>query len=160
MARFALGAKWGSRRLCGEGTTFAACASPVNIRSPPRLASAAQPSTFPALPRKCRRVSSSAHSAFKPSAMGRSMTVGPLSGSVHSGCCFTTFLLTLLLVQRLIKVQHFAQDHRPGGKLWRSNCRIARLFAHRYQVVRCSGFGFIVFFHLVERLLQHRSHLR
>src|SRR3984893_13012307 len=150
MARFALGANWGSRRLCGEGTTLAACASPVNIRSPPRLASAAQPSTFPALPRKCRRVSSSAHSAFMPSAIGRSMTVGPLSGSVHSGCCFTAFLLTLLLVQSLIKVQHFAHDHRPGGEFRRRYGGIARLLTHRNQVMCCSEVGRVVFFHLVE----------
>src|SRR5580700_8858476 len=148
MARFALGANWGSRRLCGEGTTFAACASPVNIRSPPRLASAAQPSTFPALPRKCRRVSSSAHSAFMPSAMGRSMMVGPLSGSVQSGCCFKAFLLTLLLVQRLIKVHYFTDDHRPGSEFGRRYRGIPRLFAHRNQVVSRRGIRRIVFLHL------------
>ena len=150
----------GSLRLCGGGArTFAARASPVSIRSPTRLASAAQPSTFPALPKKCRRVSSSAHSAFMPSAMGRSMMVGPLSGSVHSGCCFTAFLLSLL-VQRLIQVQYFAHHHGPRGEFRRWNCRIARLFPDRNQVASCSGIGRVVLLHLAQRLLQHRCHLR
>src|SRR5580698_5270039 len=165
MARFALGAKCGG--FSAPPADGAACpfvseeyASPRNPRAPSRLAIAAHPNTFPERPRNCLRVSSVAHSCFRPTGIARSITPGPCSCSVsvQRGCCF--MCLPLLLIHGLIEVQHFARHHGPRREFRRGNGRIALLLAHANKIMSRFGVGGIMFLHLCQRTLKHCGHAR
>src|SRR6476661_6094720 len=88
MARRARGGKLGK-----AGATVAPWALGVRRDWPRRDARPAQPKTFPALPRKRRRVSRRAYSALSAAGIGRSMIGGASSVSVQQGCCFKSSLL-------------------------------------------------------------------
>jgi len=85
IARRALGVKFGN-----AGALTAPKASRAKKPCPISDANPAHPSTFPALPRNRRRVSSRAYSAFSAAGIGRSMIGRSSSVSVQQGCRFKT----------------------------------------------------------------------
>src|SRR4051812_855124 len=64
-----------------------------------------------------------------------------------------------LLVDGLIKIQHFAGDHSPRSHFWRGDRAVDSLFTHVHEstgILRICG---IVFLHFTERFRQNRRHL-
>src|SRR5215469_17851174 len=164
MARFDFGAKCGSPSLltpdlaCGLGPDAKARSS--NPALAKRLASAAQPSTFPLRPRNWRRDSEANHSFLSPEGTGKSIGVIGSSQSLHSGCCFIEAFNPYLFIHRLIQVEHFACNHRPGCQLRIRNRMDRGLFAGPYQSMSILRICGVLFLHVTKRLLEHRGHLR
>src|SRR5438067_2217332 len=141
IARLALGAKCGSPRLlpaspAGESLPDAK-ARWRKLASPKRVASDAQPSTFPQRPRNWLRDSETDHSSLSASGMGRSIGVILSSQSLHSACCFIGAFYLLTVSSRFsISLATIVQAASSG-----SGIELSRLISPKFTR-ELASFGF------------------
>src|SRR5215472_9136507 len=147
IARLDFGAQCGSPSwvtpdlACGLGPDAKARSS--NPALAKRLASAAQPSTFPLRPRNWRRDSETNHSFLSPEGTGKSIGVTLSSQSLHRGCCFIeTFNFTYLLtVSSRLSISLAIMVHAASSG---SEIELSGLVSPEFTRARAS-FGFAVY---------------